>query len=72
MGRVKTVVRRAISAHRRSAPVRLLHGVTSFVEAAYSNEGSSFALNGEYDLIHNLRAANFKIAFDVGAIGANG
>jgi FkbM family methyltransferase len=67
IGRAKSVARGLIARQRRSAAVRLLHGVASFVEAAYSNEGANVALNGEEHLIQSLRPANFKVAFDVGA-----
>src|SRR5262249_46667438 len=65
--KTKTGRRHVIAGKRRSAPIRLLHNVTSFVESAYSNEGSNFALNGEKHLIQSLRPANFKVALDVGA-----
>lgn len=67
VGRAKSVARRFIGGKRRSAAVKLLHDIASFVEAAYSNEGLSFALNGEQHLIQSLRPANFKVAFDIGA-----
>ena len=56
-----------IAAHRRSLPVRALHSVTSFVEAAYANEGAQFSRNGERTVIRRLRQASFQVAFDVGA-----
>ena len=39
--------------------------VKSIVEAACSNEGSRFALNGEQHVIQRLRPTNFKVAFDI-------
>ena len=47
--------------------MRLLHDAAAFVESAYANEGSSFAVNGESNLIERLRPASFTVAFDVGA-----
>jgi FkbM family methyltransferase len=67
IGRLKNIARVAIGTYRRSAAVKALHGVTSFVESAYSNEGTSFQSNGEAALLRKLRSANFRIAFDVGA-----
>jgi FkbM family methyltransferase len=67
IGTAKSAARRFIGGKRRSAPIKLLHDIASFVEAAYSNEGASFALNGEQHLIQSLRPANFKVALDVGA-----
>ena len=67
MGRVKGSIRAAIGAHRRSAPVRALHGFASFVESAYANEGSSFHENGESLLLKRLSGCGFRTAFDVGA-----
>lgn len=64
---VKTLGRRLIGTHRRSAGVRALHQLASFVESAYWNEGSSFHANGERQLLDRLRAADFRTAFDVGA-----
>jgi FkbM family methyltransferase len=66
-GRVKSVARRFIGRNRRSGPVKFLHGFASFVDSAYSNEGSSLALNGELRVIQSLRQMDFKVAFDVGA-----
>jgi FkbM family methyltransferase len=66
-GRLEHAARAAIGRYRRSAAVKALHGLTSFVESAYANEGSSFELNGERFLLQRLRCANFRIAFDVGA-----
>jgi FkbM family methyltransferase len=66
-GRVKSVGRQVIGMYRRSKGVRALHQFASFVESAYWNEGSSFQLNGEYNLVQKLRQANFRTAFDVGA-----
>jgi FkbM family methyltransferase len=47
--------------------VRALHQLASFVESAYWNEGSSFHVNGEYNVIQRLRHADLRTAFDVGA-----
>jgi FkbM family methyltransferase len=66
-GRLKKSLRAAIGAHRRSAPVRALHGFARFVESAYANEGSSFHENGESLLLKKLAASGFRTAFDVGA-----
>ena len=67
MGRLDNLARVAIGKHRRSPLVKALHNISSFVESAYSNEGSSFDANGERFLLHKLRSANFRRAFDVGA-----
>jgi FkbM family methyltransferase len=66
-GRIEYVTRAAIGRYRRSPVVKALHGLTSFVESAYANEGSNFESNGERFLLHGLRSANFRLAFDVGA-----
>src|SRR2546423_3303999 len=66
-GRLEKVARVAIGRHRRSTAVTVLHNITSFVESAYSNEGSSIEINGEQCLLRKLRAASFQLAFDVGA-----
>lgn len=44
-----------------------MHRFASAFESAYLNEGSAFARNGERRVIECLRAANFRVAFDVGA-----
>ena len=67
IGRLKNLARATIGAHRRSAVMRALHDVTSFVESAYLNEGTGFKSNGEAALLLKLRSADFRIAFDVGA-----
>jgi hypothetical protein len=67
LGRFETLARGVIGKHRRSTVVKALHGLTSFVESAYSNEGSNFASNGEQLLLRKLRPANFHVAVDVGA-----
>jgi FkbM family methyltransferase len=67
LGRVKRVVYLAIARHRRSAPVRFLHGAAAFVDEAYRNEGSDFNSNGEWEVLKKLARANFEVAFDVGA-----
>lgn len=66
-GRVKNTVKLAIARHRRSGAVRGLHNLAAFVVSAYENQGSSFAENGERILLSKLKAADFQIAFDVGA-----
>jgi FkbM family methyltransferase len=67
LGGLKNSLRDAIGTHRRSAGVKALHRLASFVESAYANEGSSFHSNGEQDLLRKLKSANFQTAFDVGA-----
>src|ERR1700726_3806378 len=67
IGRLKRFAETLIGTRRRSAPVRALHGLASFVESAYANEGSNFNLNGERTLLRKAASANFRIAFDVGA-----
>jgi hypothetical protein len=67
LGRVKFEIRRAIAYHRQALPVKELHQAAAFFENAYANEGSSFAHNGERQLIHKLRAADLRTVFDVGA-----
>lgn len=47
--------------------MKTLHRLTSFVESAYSNEGSSFETNGERVLLRKLAPAGFRTALDVGA-----
>lgn len=67
LGRIKTFARSAISAQRRSPAVKALHDLASFVESAYANEGSSFHVNGEKNLLRKLAPVDFRLAFDVGA-----
>src|SRR5262245_24787044 len=67
MGRLENLARDVIARRRRSAPIRALHRISSFVESAYQNHGSEFALNGERSLLRRLCRANFHVAFDVGA-----
>ena len=67
LGRIKNAAHTAIGKHRRSAPVRLLHKVTAFVESAYANEGSDFSANGEKVLLQKLRVHDIRLALDVGA-----
>ena len=67
IGRLKQLAPQAIGRHRRSRAVKVLHGLTSFVESAYSNEGSNLAVNGERVLLQKLKPANFRLALDVGA-----
>jgi FkbM family methyltransferase len=67
LGKVKNQLRTAIASHRRSSVVVAIHGVTSFVESAWRNEGSDFASNGERFVLQRLRAANFRMAIDGGA-----
>lgn len=59
--------RNIIAVHRRSGPVKYLHRVASFVESAYSNEGSNFEFDGERAVLQKLRPADFRIAIDAGA-----
>lgn len=67
IGRLKHYTRMAIATHHRSCVVKVLHGFASFVESAYANEGSNFCFSGERVLLRKLRAAHFRVAFDVGA-----
>jgi FkbM family methyltransferase len=67
IGGLKDRARVAIGRYRRSAPVRGLHSLASFVESAYSNDGFCLESNGEHFLLRKLRAANFRTAFDAGA-----
>jgi FkbM family methyltransferase len=64
-------VRRAaasfIARHRRSRAITGLHRLARFYEAAWHNEGSDFATNGERFVLERLRTAGFRLAFDVGA-----
>ena len=64
--KVKSALRTAIATHRRSAVVRTVHSVSSFVESAWRNEGSDFATNGERFVLQRLRAADFRLAIDAG------
>jgi len=64
---VKNAVRGTIARHRRSPLVTAIHNVTSFVESAWRNEGSEFAVNGEQFVLEKLKPANFRLAIDVGA-----
>lgn len=66
-GRITTPIRRLIGRNRKSVAVKTLHAAASFVESAHINEGSSFDLNGEKRIVERLRAADFRVAFDVGA-----
>ena len=67
LGKVKRTLRTTIATHRRSAVVRTIHSVSSFVESAWRNEGSDFATNGERFVLQRLGAANFRLAIDAGA-----
>lgn len=67
LGRARALVRRSIGRNRRSRAVKAAHGIASFVESAYANEGSDFDTNGERRIIERLSAAEFEVAFDVGA-----
>jgi FkbM family methyltransferase len=67
LGRVKRALHTTIAAHRRAAPVKMLHKVTAFIESAYANEGSDFATNGEKVLLQKLRSRDMRLAVDVGA-----
>jgi FkbM family methyltransferase len=67
VGRLDNLARVAIGKHRRSALVKVLHNISSFVESSYSNEGSSIEINGEQCVLRKLRPANVQLAFDVGA-----
>jgi FkbM family methyltransferase len=44
-----------------------LHKAAEFLESAWHNEGADFETNGERFVLERLRAADFKVAFDVGA-----
>jgi FkbM family methyltransferase len=44
-----------------------LHRLARFYEAAWHNEGSQFASNGERCVLERLAAARLRLAFDVGA-----
>jgi FkbM family methyltransferase len=66
-GRIKAWARSAIGAHRRSPMVKTLHGLASFVESAYANEGAIFHSNGERTLLRKLTPAACRTVFDVGA-----
>jgi FkbM family methyltransferase len=65
-GHIKSRVFSLIAHNRDSLPVRSLHKVATFVDAAYRNEGSNFFLNGESRVLDRLANQNFKIAVDVG------
>jgi FkbM family methyltransferase len=65
--RAGSLVRDLIGRNRRSVPVMALHHLASAFESAYVNEGASFAKNGERLVIERLSAADFRVAFDVGA-----
>jgi FkbM family methyltransferase len=67
LGRLKHYTRMAIATHHRSPVVKTLRGFASFVESAYANEGSNFFFSGEQSVLQKLRAARFRVAFDVGA-----
>ncbi len=67
LGRAKTALWKSIASHRRSPWVGTLHKAAAFVESAWHNEGADFEANGERELLHKLRRADFRIAFDVGA-----
>ena len=57
VGGAKAFLRRSIAKNRRLHPVKALHGVASFIESAYHNEGASFDLNGERRVIECLKSA---------------
>jgi FkbM family methyltransferase len=63
----KRAVRHTIAAHRRSAPMIALHKAAEFFDAAWRNEGSDLASNGERFIIDRLRRADFGLAIDAGA-----
>lgn len=67
LGFAKQQAFRLISTNRSSVPVRALHKVFTFVDAAYNNRGSNFFLNGEASLMERLAPAGMRIIFDVGA-----
>ena len=67
LGQVKRSIFKTISANRDTLPVLALHKVAEFLDAAYRNEGSDFATNGESRLFKRLAAANFQTVLDVGA-----
>lgn len=56
-----------IGRHRRSKGLVGLHRIARFYEAAWHNEGSDFASNGERFMLERLKAARLRLAFDVGA-----
>jgi FkbM family methyltransferase len=63
----KQAVRHTISTYRRSAPMIALHKAAEFFEAAWHNDGSDLASNGERFVIDRLRSADFRLAIDAGA-----
>ena len=67
LGRLKDALRRSIARHRRSGLVTAIHGAAAFVESAWHNEDADFETNGERFALERLRAAEFKVALDVGA-----
>jgi FkbM family methyltransferase len=67
LSQVKRAVRRTIATRRRSGPMVALHKVAEFYDAAWRNEGSDLASNGERFVIDRFRLANFQIAVDAGA-----
>jgi FkbM family methyltransferase len=67
LGKAKNALRTMIATHRRSAVVGAVHGLTSFIESAWRNEGSDFESNGEKFVLRRLQAAEFKLAIDAGA-----
>ena len=56
-----------IGRYRRSKGMLGLHRLARFYEAAWHNEGSDFAHNGERFVVERLQAARLRLAFDVGA-----
>jgi FkbM family methyltransferase len=67
IGRIKMSARDMIAANRHSRAITSLRSFTSFVESAWLNEGASFDVNGERDLLRRLSKAQVLTAFDVGA-----
>ncbi len=56
-----------IGRHRRSKAMLGLHRVARFYDAAWRNEGTNFARNGERTALERLKPARLRLAFDVGA-----
>jgi FkbM family methyltransferase len=66
-GRIAKMLREYIGANRRSSVVRGMHGLASFIESAYGNEGMEGESIGEDRVIERLAPAGFQVAFDIGA-----
>jgi FkbM family methyltransferase len=65
--RLKNAVRRTIARHRRSTVIMTMHQAASFFESAWRNEGSDLPFSGEKFVLERLKAADFRLAIDVGA-----